>query len=63
MKLQETIRQIEEEIQGKARELFAIVDKISNHKEYMELRISKIKNAVPETAMAISEMYQNSLPI
>ncbi|KAL5854806.1 hypothetical protein ACOSQ4_004608 [Xanthoceras sorbifolium] len=62
MKLQEAIRQSEEEIQICACELFAMVDSISKHKEHMESKISEMKSSVSETASTVSEAYKNSLP-
>ncbi|KAL5787524.1 hypothetical protein ACOSP7_004473 [Xanthoceras sorbifolium] len=62
LKLQEAVRQSEEEIQIRACELFALVDSVSKHKEYMESKISEIKSSVSETAASVSEAYKNSLP-
>ncbi|TXG53887.1 hypothetical protein EZV62_019143 [Acer yangbiense] len=62
VKLQEAVRQIEEETQIRASELLAIVDSVSKHKEYMESKISEMKGSLSETGLAISEAYKNSLP-
>ncbi|KAI9176422.1 hypothetical protein LWI28_002577 [Acer negundo] len=62
VKLQETVRQIEEETQIRASELLAIVDSVSKHKEYMESKISEMKSSLSETALSVSEAYKNSLP-
>ncbi|KAK2664231.1 hypothetical protein Ddye_002805 [Dipteronia dyeriana] len=62
VKLQEAVRQSEEETQIRASELLAIVDSVSKHKEYMESKISEMKSSLSETALTVSEAYKNSLP-
>ncbi|KAL9443902.1 hypothetical protein AB3S75_017140 [Citrus x aurantiifolia] len=61
-KLQEAIRQCEEEIQIRALDLFALVDSVSKYKERMESKISKMNKGISETALTVSEAYKNSLP-
>lgn len=61
-KLQEAIRQFEEEIQIRALDLFALVDSVSKYKERMESKISKMNKGISETALTVSEAYKNSLP-
>lgn len=61
-KLQEAIRQSEEEIQIRALDLFALVDSVSKYKERMESKISKMNKGISETALTVSEAYKNSLP-
>lgn len=62
LKLQEAIRQCEEEIQIRALDLFALVDSVSKYKERMESKISKMNKGISETALTVSEAYKNSLP-
>ncbi|KAF5743900.1 kinetochore protein ndc80 [Tripterygium wilfordii] len=58
MKLEEATKQIEEEIQKRACELFALVDSVSKYKEYVEFKISEMKNSLSETAVAVSDTYK-----
>ncbi|EEF28028.1 kinetochore protein NDC80 homolog [Ricinus communis] len=62
LKLQEATKQSEEEIQKKARDLFAVVDTVSKYKEHMESKISEMKNKLSETAAAVSDAYKHFLP-
>ncbi|KAK9989186.1 hypothetical protein SO802_029425 [Lithocarpus litseifolius] len=61
-RLQEAVRQSEEEIQMCAREFFSLVDFVSKYKEYVESRISEMKSNLSETVVAVSDSYKNSLP-
>lgn len=61
-KLQEAVRQSDEEIQIRALDLFALVDSVSKYKERMESKISKMNKGISETALTVSEAYKNSLP-
>ncbi|CAK9167262.1 unnamed protein product [Ilex paraguariensis] len=62
LKLQETTTQTEEEVQACARELLALIDSVSKFKEYVESKISEMKNALSETAGAVSNVQRESLP-
>lgn len=62
MKLQDAIREGEEEIQRCAFELFTLVDSVSRYKEYVEGKISEMKSGLSDTAKSISEAYKASLP-
>ncbi|GLT41941.1 hypothetical protein SLA2020_159670 [Shorea laevis] len=62
LKLQEAIKESEEEIQMHACKLFALVDSVSKYKEYMESKISEMRTKVSETAIAVSDAYKCSLP-
>ncbi|XP_061354459.1 kinetochore protein NDC80 homolog [Gastrolobium bilobum] len=62
LKLQETIKQSEEEIQMHAHELLKAVDSISKYKVHVASKISEMKRDLSETASAISEAYRGSLP-
>ncbi|KAK0601448.1 hypothetical protein LWI29_024370 [Acer saccharum] len=62
LKLQEAVRQSEEEIQIRGCELIALIDSVSKHIEYMESKISEIKFSLSETASEVSEAYKHSLP-
>ncbi|KAJ7946657.1 kinetochore protein NDC80-like [Quillaja saponaria] len=62
LKLQEAIKQTDEETQMHARELFILVDSVSKYKEYMESKISEMKNDLAKTAAAVSDAYKGSLP-
>ncbi|RVW75590.1 hypothetical protein CK203_059068 [Vitis vinifera] len=52
LKLQEAIKQNEEEIQMCAWELYALVDSVSKYKEHMASKISEMKCNLSETAGA-----------
>uniref|UniRef100_A0A1J3JJ52 Kinetochore protein NDC80 n=1 Tax=Noccaea caerulescens TaxID=107243 RepID=A0A1J3JJ52_NOCCA len=60
-RLQEAVKQSEEEVQACAAKLFALIDSISKHKEYMDSKISEMKNGVANTATAVSEIHKSSL--
>ncbi|KAI3924749.1 hypothetical protein MKW92_028405 [Papaver armeniacum] len=62
LKLEETIKQQEEEIQACARELLALVDSVSKYKESMESIISEMKTGLSETAEAVETSFRGSLP-
>ncbi|KAI3953370.1 hypothetical protein MKX01_042348 [Papaver californicum] len=62
LKLEETIKQQEEEIQACARELLALVDSVSKYKESMESIISEMKTGLSETAEAVETAFTGSLP-
>ncbi|KAJ9691411.1 hypothetical protein PVL29_013558 [Vitis rotundifolia] len=61
LKLQEAIKQNEEEIQICAWELYALVDSVSKYKEHMASKISEMKCNLSETAGAVSDSYKGSL--
>ncbi|WKA00185.1 hypothetical protein VitviT2T_018569 [Vitis vinifera] len=61
LKLQEAIKQNEEEIQICAWELYALVDSVSKYKEHMASKISEMKSNLSETAGAVSDSYKGSL--
>ncbi|KAG7565682.1 Kinetochore protein Ndc80 [Arabidopsis suecica] len=58
IRLQEAVKQSEEEVQACAAQLFALIDSISKQKEYMDLKILEIKTGVADTASAVSEIYK-----
>lgn len=62
LKMQEAIKQSEEEIQMRARELFKLVDSVSKYKEHVGSKISEMKKDLSETAGAVSEAYKGSFP-
>ncbi|KAI3885094.1 hypothetical protein MKW98_002486 [Papaver atlanticum] len=62
LKLEETIKQQEEEIQACARELLALVDSVSKYKELMGSIISEMKTVLSETAEAVETSFRGSLP-
>lgn len=61
-KLEETVKQSEEDIHKCASELFALIDSVSKHKEYMSSKISEMKDDLTKAAGAIADAYRNSLP-
>lgn len=61
LKLQEAIKQNEEEIQICAWELYALVDSVLKYKEHMASKISEMKSNLSETAGAVSDSYKGSL--
>lgn len=62
LRLQEAIRQSEDDIQMRACELFALVDSISKYKEYIESKILEMKSNLSKAAVAVSDTYKGSLP-
>ncbi|KDP43624.1 hypothetical protein JCGZ_16911 [Jatropha curcas] len=63
LKLQEAIKQSEEEIQMHAIDLFAVIDTVSEYKEHVESKISEMRSKLSETVGAISDAYKHSLPV
>ncbi|XP_015893657.3 kinetochore protein NDC80 homolog [Ziziphus jujuba] len=61
LKFEEAVKQSEEEVQKCAYELIALIDSVSKYKEYMQSKISEMKNDVSETAAALSNIYKSSL--
>lgn len=62
MKLQEAIKQSDEEIQSCACEFMALIDSVSKYKEHMQSKVLEMKNDVLETAGALSNAYKGSWP-
>ncbi|KAI3949327.1 hypothetical protein MKW98_023264 [Papaver atlanticum] len=62
LKLEETIKQQEEEIQACARKLLTLVDSVSKYKQSMGSIISEIKTGLSETAEAVETSFRGSLP-
>ncbi|OMO62335.1 Kinetochore protein Ndc80 [Corchorus olitorius] len=62
LRLQEAIRQSEEEIQMHAQELFVVVDSVSKYKEHIASKISEMRAGLAETAAAVADTYKGSLP-
>ncbi|MED6148736.1 hypothetical protein PIB30_055692 [Stylosanthes scabra] len=62
LKLQEAVKQSEEEIQMHARELLKLVDLVSKYKEHVASKISEMNRDLSETASAVSEAYRGSFP-
>ncbi|KAK4803733.1 hypothetical protein SAY86_003550 [Trapa natans] len=62
LKLQDTIRKNEEEIQRCAFELFTMLDSVSGYKEYLEGKIFEMKTSLSDTAKSISDAYRASPP-
>ncbi|PKI46008.1 hypothetical protein CRG98_033648 [Punica granatum] len=62
LKLQDAIKESEEETQRCALELLAMVDSVSEYKEYVEGKISEMKQSLTDTAKSVSEAYKASLP-
>ncbi|KAF8093712.1 hypothetical protein N665_0379s0006 [Sinapis alba] len=61
VRLEEEVKQSEVEVQATAAKLFALIDSISKHKEYVDSKISEVKTRVADTASAVSEIYKASL--
>ncbi|KAF8091131.1 hypothetical protein N665_0452s0002 [Sinapis alba] len=61
VRLEEEVKQSEEKVQAAAAQLFALIDSISKHKEYMDSKILEVKAGVADTASAVSEIYKGSL--
>lgn len=62
LKLQEAIKENEEEIQRRAQELFMLVDSVSKFKEYVGSKVSEMKCDLSDTAVAVSDAYKGSFP-
>ncbi|KAL1288745.1 hypothetical protein AAHE18_20G006300 [Arachis hypogaea] len=62
LNLQEAIKQSEQKIQMRARELLKLVDSVSKYKEYVDSKISEMNRDLSETASAVSEAYRGSFP-
>lgn len=60
LKLQEAIKETEEEIQMCASELFRLVDSVSKYKEHVGSKISEMRRNLSETAAAVSDAYRGS---
>ncbi|KAK7388056.1 hypothetical protein VNO78_22859 [Psophocarpus tetragonolobus] len=60
LKLQEAIKQSEEEIQMRARNLFQLVDSVSKFKEHVGSKISEMSKTLSETATAVSDAYRGT---
>jgi kinetochore protein NDC80 len=60
-KLQESIEETEEEVQGCAREFFEVVDSVSKFKEYMSAKTLEIKNELVCTVADLSDLHKGSL--
>ncbi|KAG2252024.1 hypothetical protein Bca52824_082160 [Brassica carinata] len=58
VRLEEEAKQSEAEVQATAAKLFALIDSISKHKEYMDSKISEVKTRVEDTAITVSEIYK-----
>ena len=59
--MQETIVKEEEATQMCARELYALIDSVSNYKEYLASKISEMKSSLSETVGSVSDLYKGSL--
>ncbi|KAK7328238.1 hypothetical protein VNO77_22340 [Canavalia gladiata] len=62
LKLQEAIKQSEEEIQMRARELFQLIDSVSKYKEHVGSKISEMRRDLSETVAFVSDAYRGSFP-
>lgn len=62
MKLQETIRQTDEEIQMHAGELFRLIDAVSKYKEHVGSKVSEVRRELSETVTEVSNIYRDSFP-
>ncbi|KAL2513716.1 Kinetochore protein Ndc80 [Forsythia ovata] len=62
-KLQETIVQIEGEVQMCAQELFGLIDSVSTYKEYMGSKIAEMKNDLLQTAGSVADIYKRYRPL
>ncbi|KAL8171681.1 hypothetical protein V2J09_023485 [Rumex salicifolius] len=63
LKLQETEKQSQDEIQMCAYELAAMIDAVSKHKEHMEGKIVEMRTEISETAELVSEAHKKSLSL
>ncbi|CAK8531207.1 unnamed protein product [Lathyrus sativus] len=62
LKLEETMRQCEEEIQMHGRELFNVIDSVTKYKEQLGSKVSKIKRELLETVTEVAEIYRKAFP-
>lgn len=58
LKLQNAIGESEEEIQMCAGELVALIDAVSEYKEYMESLINGMQADLTETAQSVAEVHR-----
>ncbi|KAL9321453.1 hypothetical protein ACSQ67_013292 [Phaseolus vulgaris] len=63
LKLQEAIKQSEEEIQMRVGELFQLVDSVSKFKEHVGSKISEMRRDLSETAAAVSVECRGALHV
>ncbi|RXH92364.1 hypothetical protein DVH24_033260 [Malus domestica] len=61
LKLQDAIKQTEEETQTCAYGLMAVIDSVSKYKEYVQSKIFEMKRDVSETAVAASDTHKSCL--
>ncbi|XP_048437570.1 kinetochore protein NDC80 homolog [Pyrus x bretschneideri] len=61
LKLQDAIKQTEEETQMCAYGLMAVIDSVSKYKEYVQSKIFEMKKDVSETAVAVSDTHKSCL--
>ncbi|KAM2274884.1 hypothetical protein ACFX1S_044634 [Malus domestica] len=61
LKLQDAIKQTEEETQMCAYGLMAVIDSVSKYKEYVQSKIFEMKRDVSETAVAVSDTHKSCL--
>ncbi|XP_076947480.1 kinetochore protein NDC80 homolog [Bidens hawaiensis] len=59
-KLHETTMQCEKEVEMCARELLALIDMVSKHKEFTSCKISEMNNAVSETVAAVAQVHKDA---
>ncbi|KAL5563229.1 hypothetical protein UlMin_032976 [Ulmus minor] len=60
--LEKAVKQSDLEIHMCSQELIALVNSVSEHKEFMQSKILEMKNDVSQTAAALSDAYKGSLP-
>ncbi|KAM1023619.1 hypothetical protein ACFX2A_045466 [Malus domestica] len=61
LKLQDAIKQTEEETQMCTYGLMAVIDSVSKYKEYVQSKIFEMKRDVSETAVAVSDTHKSCL--
>lgn len=58
--LDDATKRCEEEIQVYAHDLFRLVDSVSKYKEFVESKISSMRNGLSETADAVLDTYKGT---
>ncbi|XP_058752531.1 kinetochore protein NDC80 homolog [Vicia villosa] len=62
LKLAETARQCEEEIQMHGLELYKVIDSVTKYKEQLGSKVSKIKRELLETVTEVAAIYREAFP-
>ncbi|CAI8590457.1 unnamed protein product [Vicia faba] len=62
LKLEETNRQCEEEVQMHGLELYKVIDSVTKYKEQLGSKVSKIKRELLKTVTEVANIYREAFP-